>query len=234
MRERRELLEAVVTPGPVLRISEAFPGAGDEMLEAARENGLEGILAKHATSCYESRRSREWLKIKIVGEQEFVIGGFTEPQGDRDYFGALVLGVYDGGKLRWVGNVGTGFDQKMLAALYRPPRAADHEDVPVRPRPKPDRGMTWVKPELIAQVKFANWTPDQRLRAPVFLGLRNDVAPREVSARRSAASPNPAERSHAHDRRPHPQVHQSQEGVLPRRRLHQARRPELLRRGLRA
>ena len=88
------------------------------MLEAARENGLEGIIAKHARSCYESRRSREWLKIKIVSQQEFVIGGFTEPQGDRDYFGALVLGVYEDGKLRWVGNVGTGFDQKTLASIY--------------------------------------------------------------------------------------------------------------------
>ena len=94
--KRRELLEAGGHAGPALRISEAFPGAGEEMLEAARENGLEGIVAKHAASAYESRRSREWLKIKIVGEQEFVIGGFTEPQGDREYFGALVLGVYEG------------------------------------------------------------------------------------------------------------------------------------------
>ena len=102
------------------------------MLEAARENGLEGIIAKHANSCYESRRSREWLKIKIVSEQEFVIGGFTEPQGDRDYFGALVLGVYEDGKLRWVGNVGTGFDQKTLAALHARHGAADYGQVPVR------------------------------------------------------------------------------------------------------
>src|SRR5512142_2827969 len=112
--KRRELLEAVATPGPVLRISEAFPGAGAAMLEAARENGLEGIIAKRAGSCYESRRSADWLKIKIVNQQEFVIGGFTEPQGDRDYFGALVLGMYDDGELHWVGNVGTGFDQKTL------------------------------------------------------------------------------------------------------------------------
>ncbi len=118
LAQRRELLEAVVTPGPSLRISEAFPGVGEAMLEAARETGLEGILAKHASSTYESSRSREWLKIKIVGEQEFVIGGFTEPQGDREYFGALVLGVNEGGRLRWVGNVGTGFDQKTLAALH--------------------------------------------------------------------------------------------------------------------
>src|SRR3954463_1074561 len=117
LAKRRELLESVVTPGPVLRLSEAFPGAGADMLDVARETGLEGIIAKHATSCYESRRSREWLKIKIVSQQEFVIGGVTEPQGDRDYFGALVLGVYEGGKLRWVGNVGTGFDQKTLTRL---------------------------------------------------------------------------------------------------------------------
>ena len=180
LAQRRQLLEAIVTPGPVLRISEAFPGAGDAMLEAARETGLEGILAKHVSSTYESKRSREWLKIKIVGEQEFVIGGFTEPQGDRDHFGALVLGVNEGGKLRWVGNVGTGFDQKTLAALYRRLESLITKDCPFDPRPKPDRGITWVKPQLIAQVKFANWTPDQRLRAPVFLGLRDDVDPPQV------------------------------------------------------
>ena len=172
--KRRELLEQVLTPGPAIRISDAFPGAGEELLEAARENGLEGIVAKHARSGYESRRSREWLKIKIVSEQEFVIGGFTEPQGDRDYFGALVLGVHKDGKLRWVGNVGTGFDQKLLASLYARLEPLITKKCPFAERPKPDRGMTWVKPELVCQVKYANWTPDDRLRAPVFLGLRND------------------------------------------------------------
>jgi bifunctional non-homologous end joining protein LigD len=189
LSERRKLLEAVVTPSEVLRISEAFPGAGAEMLEAAREHGLEGVLAKHATSCYESRRSREWIKIKIVNEQEFVIGGFTEPQGDRQYFGALVLGVYDGPKLRWVGNVGTGFDQKMLAALYAKLEALVTQTCPFAERPKPDRGMTWVRPELVCQVKYAQWTEDQRLRAPVFLGLRDDLKPRQVT--REEADPEP-------------------------------------------
>ncbi|HEV3201023.1 MAG TPA: DNA ligase D [Bryobacteraceae bacterium] len=172
---RRELLASVVTPGGALRISEAFPGAGAELLEAARDTGLEGIIAKHASSCYESKRSREWLKIKIVGEQEFAIGGFTEPQGDRDYFGALVLGLYDEGKLRWVGNVGTGFDQKLLADLHARLKPLVTDRCPFAERPKPDKGMTWVRPELVCQVKYANWTQDQRLRAPVFLGLRNDV-----------------------------------------------------------
>src|SRR5690348_13937632 len=112
LRERRQLLEAVVAPNAVLRISEVFPAGGDELLEAAREHGLEGIVAKRANSCYESKRSSDWLKTKVVNEQEYVIGGFTAPQGDRSYFGALVLGVYEGKKLRWVGNVGTGFVQK--------------------------------------------------------------------------------------------------------------------------
>jgi bifunctional non-homologous end joining protein LigD len=173
--KRRELLQQVLTPGPSIRLSDVFPGAGEELLEAARENGLEGIVAKHAGSTYESRRSREWLKIKIVGEQEFVIGGFTEPQGDRDYFGALVLGVHQDGGLRWVGNVGTGFDQKLLAGLFARLQPLIAPACPFAERPKPDRGITWVKPFLVCQVKYANWTPDDHLRAPVFVGLRNDV-----------------------------------------------------------
>jgi bifunctional non-homologous end joining protein LigD len=172
--KRRELLQQVLTPGPSVRISDIVPGAGEDLLDAARENGLEGIVAKHARSIYESRRSREWLKIKIVGEQEFVIGGFTQPQGDRDYFGALVLGVHQDGELRWVGNVGTGFDQKLLAALHARLQPLIVPECPFAERPKPDRGITWVKPELVCQVKYANWTPDDHLRAPVFVGLRHD------------------------------------------------------------
>ena len=178
--ERRQLLEKVVSPGGVLRLSEAFPGAGEQMLEAAREHGLEGIVAKHEASFYEPRRSREWLKMKITGEQEFVIGGFTQPQGARDYFGALVLGFYEGGKLHWAGNVGTGFDQKTLSAVYARLKPLVTQKCPFAERPVPDRGLTWVKPELVCQVKFTEWTEDRRLRAPVFLGLRNDVGAPEV------------------------------------------------------
>jgi bifunctional non-homologous end joining protein LigD len=178
--ERRKLLEQIVAPDPVFRISTVFPGAGEELLEAARENGLEGLIAKRATSTYESKRSSEWIKIKIVTQQEFAIGGFTEPQGDRSHFGALVLGVYDGGKLNWVGNVGTGFDQKALTHLASRLKPLIVGKCPFAERPKPDRGMTWVKPELVAQVKFANWTQDNRLRAPVYLGLREDVKPAEA------------------------------------------------------
>ncbi len=181
LAERRELLERVLTAGGNVRISEAFPGAGETLLEAARENGLEGIVAKHARSRYESRRSRDWLKIKITGEQEFVIGGFTAPQGGREHFGALVLGVHDEGSLRWVGNAGTGFDQKLLAALHARLAKLVTPNCPFGERPKPDRGITWVKPQLVAQVRFSNWTPEGRLRAPVFVGLRNDVAAESVA-----------------------------------------------------
>jgi bifunctional non-homologous end joining protein LigD len=189
--KRRELLSQVLTPGPSIRLSEAWAGAGEELLEAARENGLEGIVAKRARSTYESRRSREWLKIKLVAEQEFVIGGFTEPQGDRDYFGALVLGVHKDGELRWVGNVGTGFDRKLLAGLHARLEPLIVKKCPFAERPKPDRGITWVKPELVCQVKYANWTPDDRLRAPVFLGLRDDK-PAPGVTRETAGEPAPA------------------------------------------
>jgi bifunctional non-homologous end joining protein LigD len=189
LSRRRELLESILTPSPVLRLSEAFPAsAGEALLEAARETGLEGILAKRAGSRYESKRSSDWLKIKIVGRQEFVIGGFTEPQGDRAYFGALVLGVYKDGQLQWAGNVGTGFDQKSLAHLYSLIQPLVTKQCPFAERPKPDKGMTWVKPELVAEVKFSNWTPDNRLRAPVFLGLRGDK-PAGEAVREKPADP---------------------------------------------
>ncbi|HSU66436.1 MAG TPA: non-homologous end-joining DNA ligase, partial [Tepidisphaeraceae bacterium] len=192
LEQRRELLSQVLSPGGAIRISDAFPGAGEALLEAARENGLEGIVAKHPNSCYESRRSREWLKIKLVSEQEFVIGGLTEPQGDRSYFGALVLGVHKDGKLKWVGNVGTGFDQKLLASIYARLEPLITKTCPFSPRPKPDKGMTWVKPELVCQVRYANWTTDDRLRAPVFLGMREDKPAAEVGRESPMAAAAPA------------------------------------------
>ena len=180
LSERRKLLEEVASPGGVLRVSDAFAGVGQQMLEAAREHGLEGIVAKHATSVYEPRRSREWLKIKITGEQEFLIGGFTEPQGSRDYFGALVLGFHEGGKLLWAGNVGTGFDQKLLASIHAKLKPLIIPKSPFADKPAPERGITWVKPELVCEVKFTEWTEDRKLRAPVFLGLRDDKQADEV------------------------------------------------------
>jgi bifunctional non-homologous end joining protein LigD len=185
LSERKRLLQSILRPCPVLRYSEHFAGAGEAMLEAARETGLEGVMAKHANSCYEPGRSREWLKLKIVAQQEFLICGYTE--GERAHFGALILGVYDKDRLVWVGNVGTGFNQKSLADIYgrlQPltiPRSPFAEKVSI-PRAR------WVKPEIAAMIKFANWTEDGRLRAPVYLGLRPDVNPREC-VRESPGSP---------------------------------------------
>jgi bifunctional non-homologous end joining protein LigD len=191
--ERKQLLESILKPTAVLRYSEHFPGAGDAMLQAARETGIEGLMAKRANSRYESRRSSEWIKLKIVARQEFIICGFTA--GERDHFGALVLGLYDSGKLVWAGNVGTGFDQKALAFLRQkldPLTTADSPFPHLPKDPKVGRDVTWVKPELVAEVKFANWTGEGRLRAPVYLGLRPDVNPgdcvREVVGQASGLS----------------------------------------------
>ena len=176
--ERKQLLESLLTPTAVLRFSEHFPGAGEAMLQAAREAGLEGIVAKHAGSRYEPRRSREWLKLKIVERQEFIICGYTA--GEREHFGALVLGIYDQGKLLWVGNAGTGFDQKTLAYLRARLDPLITPQSPFPDAPKVGKDVTWVRPELVAEVKFANWTGDGKLRAPVYLGLRPDAVPRDA------------------------------------------------------
>jgi bifunctional non-homologous end joining protein LigD len=173
--ERKQLLESILTPTGVLRLSEHFPGAGDAMLQAAQETGIEGLMAKRADSRYESRRSSDWIKIKIVERQEFVICGFTA--GERDHFGALVLGVYGNGKLTWAGNVGTGFDQKTMALLRQKLDPLTAPASPFSDAPKVGKDVTWVKPELVAEVKFANWTHEGRLRAPVYLGLRSDANP---------------------------------------------------------
>ena len=182
--DRRRALEAVLAPSSVIRLSEAFPGSGEELLAAARENGLEGIVAKHVSSRYESRRSREWLKIKLVNQQEFLICGFTA--GERDPFGALVLGFHDSGQLVWAGNVGTGFTAQTLRDLRARLEPLITRRSPFASNVKPpardlkSSEVTWVRPELAAMIKFSNWTADKHLRAPVFLGLRDDVRPLEV------------------------------------------------------
>ncbi len=130
LEDRKRLLKTLVTPDERIKVSEVFETDGEQMFEAARQMELEGILAKDRHSSYESRRSTCWLKLKILNEQEFVIAGFTK--GEREYFGALVLGVQDNGKLRHVGQVGTGFDQKNDEGHLRAFGAADYENLSVR------------------------------------------------------------------------------------------------------
>ena len=177
--ERKRALASIVKPFPLLRMSDHFANAGEELLEAARRNGLEGLVAKCTTSLYESRRSREWIKLKLTSEQEFVIAGYTP--GERDTFGSLALGYCDeDGALVYAGNVGTGFDEPTLQDLWARLQPLVTAKKPLDRGDKIPRGTVWVRPELVAQVKFANWTDEGRLRAPVYLGLRHDKPATEV------------------------------------------------------
>jgi bifunctional non-homologous end joining protein LigD len=185
--ERKRLLASVLSPSPVVRYSEHFVGNGQRLLAGAREQGLEGVMAKRALSAYESRRSASWVKVKIVAQQEFVIGGMVE--GERKPFGSLALGVYGGGKLRFAGSVGSGFDQESLKRVHKLLEPLETSRSPFAEKPELPTPVTWVKPEVVCTVRFAQWTKDNRLRAPVFLGIREDVAPKDCV--REAAEPAP-------------------------------------------
>jgi bifunctional non-homologous end joining protein LigD len=177
--ERKRLLQKIVKPFSLLRVSDHFENAGEDLLEAARQSGLEGLIAKNTKSVYESRRSRNWLKLKLTSEQEFVIGGYTP--GEREHFGSLALGYYEGGKLHYAGNVGTGFNARNLVDLWALLEPLTITKMPFTAADKIPKGTVWVKPKLVAQIKFANWTGDKKLRAPVYLGLRDDKPSMDVS-----------------------------------------------------
>jgi bifunctional non-homologous end joining protein LigD len=178
--DRKALLERVIVDDACVMYSKHVVGAGIALFEQAAKRGLEGVIGKKAASTYQERRTRDWVKIKAQNEQEFVVGGWTQPRGSRRGFGALLLGVYDGGALRCVGSVGTGFDVKRLteisARLAKLERATSPFDGPV----VANAPTHWVEPELVAQVRFAEWTRDGQLRQPAFLGLRVDKTPREA------------------------------------------------------
>ncbi len=182
LSERKRALKAILKPHPLLRFSDDF-AAGAELLEAARQAGLEGLIAKCKSSFYESRRSRQWLKIKLTHQQEFVIAGYLP--GERDYFGSLALGYYEGGSLIYAGNVGTGFNERTLRELWHVLEPRRISKMPFAKADKIPKGTVWVKPELVAQIKFQNWTEDRKLRAPVFLGLRDDKPAIEVEREES-------------------------------------------------
>ncbi len=173
--ERKKLLEEILEPGDGIRYSQHFAGHGAEVMEAARQQGLEGVVGKRARSRYESRRSADWVKWKVVGTSDFVICGWTE--GDRHGLGALVLGTYRDGKLAWAGNVGTGFDRRMVEHLFSILKPLATEKRPFPASKDLPKQVTWVKPELTCEVRFANWTEEGRLRAPVFVKLREDLDP---------------------------------------------------------
>jgi bifunctional non-homologous end joining protein LigD len=173
--ERKKLLKSILSNDERFRYSEHFEDRGEELLAQAREAGLEGIMAKRADSRYESKRSSAWLKIKLVQQQEFVICGYTK--GERETFASLMLGVFHKGKLEYCGNVGTGFNEESLNAIHKKLQPLIVPKSPFSNLKLPaNKRVTWVKPELVCEVKFSQWTNDWHLRAPVFLGLRPDVS----------------------------------------------------------
>jgi DNA ligase D-like protein (predicted ligase) len=180
LRRRKARLRAALRfQGPV-RLTPHRNERGEEMFAEACRKGLEGVIAKRADSPYRATRSSDWRKLKCHAEQELVIGGYTAPQGSRTDFGALLVGYWEGGELRYAGKVGTGFDQHTLSDLGKRLRKLERDESPfadVHPIP---RGTHWVDPELVGQIAFTEWTRDGRLRHPRFLGLRDDKAARDV------------------------------------------------------
>jgi bifunctional non-homologous end joining protein LigD len=213
LEQRKTLLSAslVPAPGDRVRIVEAFPEHGQTMYQAALENGMEGIVAKRRDSRYETgKRTDAWLKIKATQSDEFVVGGYTVGSGARaSTFGSLVVGYYKPGasKLTYVGHAGSGFDEKTLQSLYPRMKAMRIETSPfegeiphigVWHRPgKADGPITWIRPELVAQVKYAERTTDGILRAPVYMGLRDDKAPKDVGEIEVVATPTEAPQASA-------------------------------------
>ncbi len=178
---RKRLAELIPARSGPLMISRRLPRNGERALAIAREKGWEGVIAKIATSPYEpALRSRAWLKLKVRGESEFVIGGHTPPQGSRAEFGALLVGLYDNGRLRYTGKVGTGYTQETLRDLGAKLKRLRTDESPFDP-PPPIPGALWVKPRLVAQIAYAEWTADGKLRQPAFLGLRTDKRPEECT-----------------------------------------------------
>ncbi len=182
--DRKRVLRETLASGEIVRYSDHYAGQGIALFNAAKQKDLEGILAKKCTSCYEERRSREWLKIKITQTVDCVVGGYTDPDGSRKYFGSLVLGLYDDKKhLIHVGHAGTGFNQSMLKQIWEALKEIETNENPFA-GPVDAKNVHWVKPLRVAEVKFSEWTHETsegglKLRAPVFLGLREDKDPEE-------------------------------------------------------
>ncbi|MGH7587801.1 MAG: non-homologous end-joining DNA ligase [Gemmatimonadota bacterium] len=179
--ERKALLEEALEFEDPLRFSTHRETEGEAYLAEACRKGWEGLIAKRADSVYLQRRSRDWLKLKCVARQELVVGGWTDPQGGRVGLGALLVGVYDDGDLRYAGKVGTGFDDETLRDLGRRLSSIERKTPPFADRDViPPKGVHWTSPKLVAEVGFTEWTSDGKLRHPRFLGLRRDKDPKDV------------------------------------------------------
>jgi bifunctional non-homologous end joining protein LigD len=183
---RKAILRESLAFDDPIRFSEHLDEEGETAFEAACEKGWEGLVAKRAASPYTHARSRDWLKFKCSNEQEFVVIGWTDPRGARSGLGALLVGYHEGGELRFGGKVGTGFNQQELARLSAKLAPLERSTSPLRdPKGIRVKGTHWAEPELVAQVGFAEWTPDGKLRHPRYLGLRNDKSPDEIVRERA-------------------------------------------------
>ncbi len=191
--QRKQLLQERIVAGGVIQFSDHYAEKGLDLFAAAKLRGLEGIVAKKRGGAYQEKRSSDWLKIKITQRQECVVGGYTDPEGSREYFGALVLGLYDSQKrLIHVGQVGTGFDQKAIKEIFGRLQALKTKQDPFYGEIGGLRKVQFVRPELVAEIKFAEWTHEtaeggMKLRAPVFMGLRADKAAEECRLEEAVA-----------------------------------------------
>lgn len=189
---RKEILKKVLPAFNNVRFSDHLLTEGVSFFNEASKNGLEGIVAKDVNSKYlEGRRSLSWLKIKVKKRQEVVIGGFTKPRGGRKKFGALVLGIYDGDKLIYVGHSGSGFDEESLDFIYKKLEPLIVDKTPFFEKPITNMPATWVTPKLICEVEFSEWTDDGRMRHPIFKGLREDKDAKSIGREKTEIGANP-------------------------------------------
>lgn len=179
LETRQAALAEVLEPGGPIVLTEALPGDGEALLAAACGLGWEGLIAKRRGSAYQPRRSKDWLKLKCVHQQEVVVGGWTDPKGSRTGLGALLVGVYDGDELRYAGKVGTGFDAATLHALYTELRSIERPASPFADVVK-EKAVHWTEPTMVVEVGFGEWTSSGHLRHPRYLGRRPDKDPRDV------------------------------------------------------
>jgi bifunctional non-homologous end joining protein LigD len=192
--ERKRMLQRILDPHPNLKYSDHFDVTGEQLFELAKAQGLEGIMAKRASSVYRGGRSKDWLKFKVYTEQEFVLCGYVP--GERDFFGGLILGAYeeDGQTLHFCGTVGTGFDRKMIEQIYSLLQPLRTEACPFPAQPPLNGTGVWAKPEIVATIRYHSWTADERLRTPIFVAIRPDKRPHEATRHNSPLPPHPKHR----------------------------------------
>jgi bifunctional non-homologous end joining protein LigD len=185
--ERKRILKDIVpADDEVLKYSDHVVGNGKEFFHVAVSQGLEGIMAKKANSIYQiNKRTENWVKVKVNMRQEVVIAGFTQPRNTRKFFGSLLLGLYDGDELIYVGHTGSGFNAKSLEQIYNKLQPLVTDECPFEKCPKGNMPVTWVKPKLVCEIKFAEWTKSRIARQPIFMGLRVDKKAKDVTFEKS-------------------------------------------------